>query len=448
MAKSDLASLVADAGQRPAPVYLLVGEPFHTEPAAHALIDVLVPPERRSFNLETYDGRTSAIAPILDSLRMPGLFRGTKVIWMREPTLFLSGERRGDLADALFAAWSEDRRAEAAEKLLVLAALAGWTQETLDAIDWASLPAGELRELLGTTSEGNEREVLAAVHAFCRERQLAVSAYRDESGLLEDFLESGMPPGSVLLFTAAAVDRRKRLFKRIAEVGAVAEFSVTRERSGALAAESIDEIVDRKLAEHGKRIDPGARRLLGQRAGSDPAQLAMEAEKLCLYAGERPLIREDDVRASVRDLAESWVFDFTRALAQREAVAAVSLLRGLAGQGEHPLRLLAMIARELRMLLLARDCLAEGLAPWNARTTFAVFRDQLLPKLPDTQKDAFGGTHPFVIYQAVQNASRTSTTALQRALLRLQELDVKLKSSGGDPEMLLESFVLDTCRAR
>jgi DNA polymerase-3 subunit delta len=275
-----------------------------------------------------------------------------------------------------------------------------------------------------------------------------VSAYRDESGLLEDFLDAGMPAGSVLLFTAASVDRRKRLFKRIADTGAIVEFTVVRERSGALAAESVDAIVDRKLAEHRKRIDAGARRLQVRRAGADPAQLEAEVEKLCLYVAGGVPIAEDDVRASTRDLAESWIFDFTRALAQRESVAAISLLRGLCAQGDHPLRLLALIARELRMLLLARDCLADGLAPWNPRTTFTVFRDQMLPKMSPAQKDAFAGTHPFVMYQAIQNASRTSTAALQRAVLRLQELDVKLKSSGGDPELLLEAFVLDACRAR
>ncbi len=443
---TDIEALLAAAKQNAAPVYLIIGEPFETEGVARALIDVLVPPARRSFNLEIYDGRTAAIAPILDSLRMPGLFAGTKVIWVREPTLFLSGEKRADIAAALFAAWGEERQAEAAGKLLVLAAMAGWTQEQFAAADWARLPATDTSAVLGRTADGRERETLAAVAAYCGERELTVAAHRDESGLLDDFLRAGMPPGSVLLFTAAAVDRRKRIVKGIADIGQVAELTVERERSGALTAESIDQLISRVLAEHNKRLSPAARRLVGQRAGPNPAPLAMELEKLCLYAGDSAVVEEGDVRTCMRDLAESWIFDFTRALAQRQATQALPMLRSLFEQGEHPLRLLALIARELRLLLLARECLAAFGSAWTASMQFAAFRDRLLPKLSDAQREAFGGVHPFGLYLALQNASRTSTAVLQRALLGLQALDVKLKSSGGDSHLMMEAYVLDLCR--
>ena len=172
----------------------------------------------------------------------------------------------------------------------------------------------------------------------------------------------------------------------------------------------------------------------------------MELEKLCLYVGDRPTIDEADVRASVRDLAESWIFDFTRALAQRQGAAAVSLLRALFEQGEHPLRILALIARELRLLLLARDCLTDSLAEaWTTQTPYTTFRDRLLPLLSDAQREAFGGLHPYALYQSLQNASGTSTAALQRGLLALQQLDVTLKSTPVDPRLRLEAFVLDMC---
>jgi DNA polymerase-3 subunit delta len=444
---ADTEALLASARRKPAPVYLLIGEPYETETAARALIDVLVPRQRRSFNLETYDGRNAAIGPILDSLRTPGLFGGTKVVWVREPALFLSGEKRSDAAAELFAAWSEERSAEAAERLLALAALAGWTQERFAATDWRSLSATEAAALFGRTITAAERDAAGAIAAFCAERQAAVGAQRDESGLVEEFLAAGVPPGNVLLFTAAAVDRRKRLVKVLREAGIVAEYAVQRERNGALSAASVEEIIDRVASAHGVKVAPAARRAIVQRAGRDQAQLAMELEKLCLYAADRDLVTEEDVRASVRDLAESWIFDFTRALAQRRAVPAIALLRALFTQGEHPLRLLALIAREVRLLLLARDCLADTLAgAWTPGVQYDVFRDRLLPRLGQTQREAFGNIHPYALYQCLQNAGGTSTAALQRAVLALQQLDVRFKSSSGDPKLLLESFVLDMCR--
>lgn len=446
-ARSDPSSVLASASTRPSPVYLLVGEPFQTEAVARQLIDRLVPEERRSLNLELYDGRTTDMGSVLDSMRMPGLFSGTKVLWIREPTFLLSADKRSDVTAALFAAWSEERQSVAAEKLLVLAALAGWTQEQFAATNWPALSASAASSLFGRALEEGERQALPALAAFCEERQLAVGAYRDDSGLLEQFLAAGVPPNSILLLSSSAVDRRKRIFKTIQEAGCVLELTVARERSGALTAESVERLIGQVLAEHGKQATPGARRSILRRAGTDPALLSMELEKLCLYVGDEESISENDVADSMRDLAESWIFDFTRALAQRQAATAVPLLRQLFQQGEHPLRILVLIARELRMLLLARECVSTTLAgTWNPRTPFTVFRDRLLPALDERQRESFGGVHPYAIYQALQNASRTKTRALQRALLGLQQLDVKLKSSAGDPRLLLEAFVLDMCR--
>lgn len=449
MAPGDRETLLAAARREPSPVYLLIGEPFDTEAIARALIDILVPPERRSFSLEIYDGRSTPIAPVLDSLRTPSLLGGRKVIWVREPTLFLSGEKRGELTEAMFAAWEDERAAEAAEKLLVLVALAGWSQDRLAASEWRGLEPTELAAIFGRRVTVAECETLDAIRAAGTDRGLTVAAHRDDSGALEHFLATGMPPQTVLVFTAAAADRRKRVVKTIGTAGTVLELTVARERSGALTAEAVDALMERIIGAARKRVTPGARRLIHQRAGSQPGPLAGELEKLCLYTGETGTIEEADVRASMRDLAESWIFDFTKALAQRQAAPAVGLLRALFEQGEHPLRLLAVIARELRLLLLARDCLSGSLAGvWTARTQYTAFRDRLLPALDAGEREALGNVHPYVLYQCLQNASRTTTRALQRGILGLQALDVLFKSTACDPRLRLEAFVLDMCRER
>lgn len=442
---AEIDALVAAAAKQPRAVYLFVGEPFQTEPAARAMIDALVPPDKRSFSLEQYDGRSAAIGPILDSLRTPSLFGGTKLIWVREPTLFLSGEKRGDLSEALFAAVDEQRPLEAAEKLLVLAALAGWTQAEFAAADWSAMSGSDQSALFGRRLEAGEAEALDTLRGLCAERGLTVSAFRDDSGQLEQYLAGGPPPQTVLVFTASAADKRKRVVKAVQQHGAVLELTVQRERTGALSGESVDALIADALG--GKALTPAARQLLVQRAGTQAGVLAGELEKLRLYAGDAATIDDAAVRDSVRDLAESWVFDFTKALAQRQAGAAVGQLRALFAQGEHPLRLLSLIARELRLLLLARDCLRGSLAgAWTPRTTYATFRDRLLPRLTEAEKDALGNIHPFVLYQCLLNAGRISGMHLQRAVLGLQALDVAFKSTPADPRIRLEAFVLDFCR--
>ena len=380
----------ATAGE-PKPVYLLTGEPSETLAAAHALLDALVPPAHRAFNLESYDGRTTPIATVIDSLRTPGFFPGTKVVWVRESTLFLSGEKRAEVTAALLAACDDGREQEAAEKLLTLVALAGWSQEQFQETRWSALAKTRIREVFGEELDDAARDKLDVLQAVCRARELSVGAYRDESGALLEFLDTGMPPHVVLVFTAAAVDARKRLYKWVRDVGAVVDLGVARERSGMLSRDSVDAVVRRVTRDLGKQMQPAAQELIGRRAGGDMAMLASELEKLCLYVGERVSIAEDDVRAVFRDMAESWIFDFTSALATRQLARALPLLRGLIRQGEPPLRLLAMIAREVRLLLLARECIDQGLrGVWRPDLTFNVFQSRVVPRLDPETVSAFG----------------------------------------------------------
>lgn len=440
---SDPAGILREAAVNRAPVYLFAGEPFQTETLARQVIDLLVPRDKRSVLLEVYDGRSTALPQVLDSCRTVGLFGGGKVVWVREPAFFAAGDKKSDIADALFAAWGADRGRQAAEKLLALAAQVGWTQEDLAAGPFASLNKTKLKAFLGRDPDDGEARVLDAVAAVALESGMSVASHKDESTLLEEFLASGAGGDTVLLLTAAAVDRRKRIFKEIEKRGVCAELSVERERSGALTREAVEAIIDGVLAQWGKRPTPAARRIIAERAGGDPAQLHSELEKVCLHAGDATSVEEADVVAVMRDLGESWVFDFTGALAQGNIAKALALLRRLFAQGEPPLRLLAMISREIRILLAAREIVATSLArSWSPGMQFNRFRDQLLPQIPDEQKKLVGGMHPYVLYLALQNASRAKAADLERALVELQEIDVALKSSRTDPQIRMEAFVL------
>lgn len=435
----------AASGQQK-PVYLFTGEPFETGAAAHALIDALVPAARRSFNLETYDGRTTPLATILDTLRTPGFCSGTKLVWVRESTLFLSAEKRADVTEALLDAWGAGREQEAAEKLLTLVALVGWSQEQFRETRWSALTETRVREVFGEELDAEALTQLDAVQASCLARDLSVSAYRDDSATLLQFLDDGMPRHAVLVFTASAVDARKRLYKRLRDVGEVVDLSAARERSGRLSRETVDDVASRMTRACGKRLAPEAHQLIVRRAGTDMAMLASELEKLCLYVGERPTIGEDDVRAVFRDMAESWIFDFTGALAARQLSRALPLVRDLVEQGEPPLRLLAMIAREVRLLLLARECLDETLhGKWRRDLPFNLFQSRLLPHLDAETLEAFGKAHPFVLYRRFQDAARINSRVLRAALVKLSDLDVRLKLSRTDPAVLLEAFVIDWC---
>ncbi|HYD48914.1 MAG TPA: hypothetical protein VEB21_11230, partial [Terriglobales bacterium] len=375
----ELSELLQQAKAKPRPVYLLIGDSSQTGPAARALIDLLVPESRRSFNLEMYEGRTVPIGAVVDTIRTPGFFAGAKVIWVKESTLFLSAEKKADVTKAMLTAWSEGREQEAAEKLLTIVALAGWDEQKLQAARWQEAAKTRLREVFGDALDEEDPARIDAIQAAAAARELRLAAYRDEAATLSERIEAGLPPNVVLIFTAATVDSRKRIVKTIREQGAVLDLTAERERSGALTKDGIDQLLARVLSAYGKRAEPAARELIVRRAGPEVGALASEVEKLCLFVGERPTIAEADVRAAMRDMAESWIFDLTAGLAARDANKVLPVLRGLFAQGEPPLRLLAMVSRELRLLLLARECLETSLrSKWSQGMRYDAFQTRVL----------------------------------------------------------------------
>jgi len=99
------------------------------------------------------------------------------------------------------------------------------------------------------------------------------------------------------------------------------------------------------------------------------------------------------------------------------------------------------------LLLIARECLDGTLrGQWRSDIQFNAFQSRLLPHVDADTLEAFGKAHPFVLYRRFQDAARVGTGVLRTALLRLAELDARLKSSAGDPALLVEAFVIEWCR--
>jgi DNA polymerase-3 subunit delta len=278
-----------------------------------------------------------------------------------------------------------------------------------------------------------------------RSRGMKIAAAADASEALLAVLESGLSPGVTLLLTADSVDKRKRAVKRLMELGDVVELSVERERTGALSAESAGAVIDRVLVAHAKKLAPAARERLLRRAGADLASLASEVEKLCLHAGTAAVIQVGEVDSVVRDLAGAWVFDFTEALARREAARAILVLRGLLGGGDHPLRLLATLHSHVRLLLVLRECLdGRWKGKWKPGTRAEAF-SSLIELLDEAEKAMLKGVHPYRLAVNCGYAARMTTADLRRAIARLADLDQCFKTSRGQPALLLERFVLEMC---
>ena len=461
------------------PVYAFVGERYFTERAARKVIETLVPAAERLWNVERYDGQNVAWQQLFHSLKTPGFGASTKVVWLKDTGILAGRERGQGSADGMLRDWAHGKRSEAAEKLLESLSKAGWDTTRFEALLQSAFPTEDQVEIFGRSLDDAECEEMRNIFQFALSCNKVGSSSPDPVRGLLQVLTDGLPPRVALLVTAESVDQRGRLWRKIQEAGLALLFVVDRERNQALTREAATGVIEQIVREHGKRLGSKALDLLVQRAGVEVERLASEVEKLCLWVGQGAEIQPKDVLEATADLAESWVFDLTGALSRRDCAASLETLHDLLSRGEQPLRLVALIARELRALLLARECLERDLIeppsvpnPGATSTAgpgkpagagqntssdnfarslgrslsdYGTFSKVLLPRIPAEQLEAFGRPHPYVLFRRFQEALLWSVEDLRTALTELASVEHQLKTSNLGGRILLEGFLFRWC---
>lgn len=438
--KRDLTAVIADVKDgKGSPLLLVFGDDLQVQEASQTLLDLLVPEGQRGFNFERFDGRSIPWDQVEASLMTPPFFPGKKLVWVENAPYFFSREQKGDIGDQVLQLWSEGKKEDAAKLLVDLLVVEGWSQNQWEQLESSS--PGRFWELLDIDGSG-AREEAEALLAYCKSRGLDLDKRREsQDHRLFDLIDRGLPEWDFLLLTALQVDRRTRLYKRFEELDGVLFLGLERDRSGKLSRDLLAEFVNRRLQRAGKTLEPQAREMIFMRAGTDLRALQQELEKLLLFVGDRSSIGAQDVENICADQGQGWIFDLTRAIADHDAVTALSQLARLMAQGEHPLKLLGTIASEVRRLLAARQLIERELrGHWKLRMTYQQFQQSVL------KQGAPLLTHnPYADYMCFQRADSFSLRQLHSSMERIYEADLRLKSSGVSPQLVMERLILGMC---
>jgi DNA polymerase-3 subunit delta len=438
--KRDLKTLIEDLkGGKGPQLLLLFGDDLQVQETCNAVLDFVVPLDHRGFNLERFDGRSASWEQIEASLMTPPFFSGKKLLWVENAPYFFSREQKGELGEKILEFWRDGKKDDAAKLLVDLLVVEGWSQE-----QWERLNNSSARALLKLldSDDGDSREDGDALLAYCKSRQFDLTKRKSsDDHRLGNLLDQGLPEWSFLLLTAVQVDRRTRLYKRFEETGAALYLGLERDRSGKVSRESLLEFVHQRLGQTKKTTEPAAREMIVARAGDELRGLQQELEKLLLFVGERPSIRAADVEAIMADRGEGWIFDLTRAIGARDACTALAQLSRLLGQGQHPLKILGTIAAEIRRLLAARQLLDTELARlWKHGMSYQQFQQNVL-----NNGTPLLTRNPYADYMCFQRAERFSVTDLSAYMEGIFEADLRLKSSGSQPRLVMEKLILGMC---
>ena len=434
------------------PCYLLYGEEeFRLRDTLDKITAALIPDARdRELNLFVTDGEHEDVSSLCESLITPPLLPGRKVVVVRETCLFQSHNLPPLLARILERL--EPDPARAAADFMQFLTLTGMQLDDLRDGGWRKIDDDAWRRIVPDDGgEGRETWLPRAVElCVSRGAVLVQEKTEEETDRLERVLAGGMPEGNHLILTAEKVDRRKRLFKAVSSVGHILTFAKI--KGEARQQQVLMEMAAGLLEGRGKRLSSGAWAALGQKTGFSLRESRGAIEKLITYAGEKAVIEAADVEAVIGRTKEETVFDLTGALTARNLTAALRALKDLLDQGSPPLMIMAMITREIRFLLHAKLLLASGrLKAFSANMDYGRFQKAVYPSLKqgtgegEEQVDLVS-QHPYVVYQALKNAGRFTRSELAGSLEMLVRIDLALKSTGQEPRLLLERFLLAVCK--
>ena len=439
------------------PVYLLCGEEqFLVETTLKQMLENLLSPETRDFNLTHLDGAEVSVRDILSAVEVYPVMADWRVVVVSEATVFKrqKGPSSPDIIQNAAEAAEEGNPRKAVA--LMVKVLGVSAQDIAD-------ENSDFRDAIGDLIEENEAGLTPEDLDFLRslpqitaqiDNLQHISGTVDDTEVLIEWLGGELPKTSVLIFTVKGnVDGRSRLVRLIGRVGRYASYA-SLEPGRSSQQDRVYQGVSRKLETFGKKISPNAFNLLQRRTGNDMHLIAEAIEKIIAFVGEKTRIDERDIETVIAQSSFENIFALTDALGRRSVPQALSSLHSILESGEPPIKVNALIARQIRLTLQAKLLAERGdLKPMVDRMNYQSFADTVFKPLakkmsnylPNVAQVNLLKQNSYAAYKVIQAIPFFSTEELVQGLEQTLEADVQLKSSQLDPECILEQLVYELC---
>jgi DNA polymerase-3 subunit delta len=183
--------------------------------------------------------------------------------------------------------------------------------------------------------------------------------------------------------------------------------------------------IRRRVRDKGGDFSGEAITLLDALVGLDLRLLDQEIDKLLLYTDGRQ-VTGDDVRALVSRARQASIFDLVDHVGHRKADEALRLLHQMLEEEAEPLYLLAMLSRQVRILIQAKELQPQRLTPQQVASQLKL--------------------HPFVAKKGIEQAQNFDPDQLLAAHRLLVKTDWLIKTGQTEPELALDLLVVDLTR--
>jgi DNA polymerase-3 subunit delta len=246
----------------------------------------------------------------------------------------------------------------------------------------------------------------------------------DGPELLAGYLQQPAP-GAVVVIDCARFgfegdDKAKleRVQKFYAAVPAVVEFRP-------YSPEAARALAQRLARERGLRLGLPELALLLEVTSGDAARIALEIEKLSLYAGTERNVTAEDIGALVAEAHSSTIFALVAALGRGDRARALEILDTLSREGEYMPLALTFLATQFRMALAARASGLRGAAQIQAH--FSKLGARIWP---DRAR------------QIEQTVEAFPEARLKAAIQRVFQADRDLRGARPDDKIVMEEMII------
>jgi len=347
------------------------------------------------------------------------------------PDQFLDRLKRNGPAPAYLFLGPEAYQRERCRRALLDAVLgtenreSGFTRHDLDQIPLAAA----LDDARSLSLFASSRVIWLGSAEAALPRGKAVSS-DDESGPEGDAAELaaylGEPtPGVVLVIEASRYDfegedktKLERAHQFYSAVGAQVEFKP-------FPPEAARSLAQNLAKQAGLQLGLGELALLLEAVGGDASRIAVEIEKLRLYAGTTRKVTAEDIAALVPNAQATTIFVLVAALGRGDRTRALETLDTLAREGEYMPLALTFLATQFRLALAAREA---GLR--NAAQIQAHFNKLGARIWPERAR------------QIEETVAAFPKSRLERAVVRVAQADRSLRDARPDDRIVMEEMIL------
>ncbi|KHF41921.1 DNA polymerase III subunit delta [Halalkalibacter okhensis] len=233
---------------------------------------------------------------------------------------------------------------------------------------------------------------------------------------IQQYIEQPSPEAIVILLAPyEKLDERKKITKALKQKTTLVECLPFDDRM-------LSEWLDDQATAKGFQFTSDGKNHLLERVGPKLLLLASEMEKLALYVGENGQVNAEVVDLLVARSLEQDVFALIEFAVKQRLDQALSIYHDLLKQKEEPLKLLALIARQLRIYYQVKEM---------SRRSYSQKQIAMQLKL-----------HPYVVKLASQQMNKFDDQKLLQLLEAAADTDYAIKSGKMEKVLAVELLLM------